>query len=67
MYEMRNVENRMHSVRIGYFYNMAAPIDFNNNAFNKDTAAVSLDRVFYPISLQIILNINNVSAVLRPE
>ena len=32
-------------------YNMAAPIDLNNNAFNKDTAAVSLERVIYPISL----------------
>ena len=51
MYEMRNVENRMHSVRIGYYYDMAAPIDLNNNDFNKDTAAVSLERVIDPISL----------------
>ena len=46
---MRNVENRMHSVRIGYYFNMAAPIGLINNAFHKDTAAVSLDRVIYPI------------------
>ena len=49
---------------LAIIYNMAAPIDLNNNAFNKDTAAVSLERVIYPISLYIILNINNFSAVL---
>ena len=36
---------------LAIIYSMAAPIDFNNNAFIKDTAAVSLERVFYPISL----------------
>ena len=52
IYEMRNGENRMHSVRIGYYLQYGgAVIDLNNNAFNKDTAAVSLERVIYPISL----------------
>ena len=48
MYEMRNVENRMHSVRNGYYYNMAASMeDANNNAVNKDAAGVE-ERVIYP-------------------
>ena len=54
MYEMRNVENRMHSVRIGYLQYGGANKAWSsliNTAFNKDTAAVSLDRVIYPISL----------------
>ena len=36
---------------LAIIYNMAVPIDLNNNAFNKDTAAVSLERVISPISL----------------
>ena len=53
MYEMRNVENRMHSFELASYYlqNGGTHIDLNNNAFNKDTAAVSLERAIYPISV----------------
>ena len=44
MYEMGNIENRMHSFELAIIYKMAAPIDMNINAFNKDTAAMSLER-----------------------
>ena len=37
--------------KLAIIYNMAAPIDLNNNAFNKDMAAVSLERVIFPILL----------------
>ena len=36
---------------LAIIYNMAVPIGLINTAFNKDTAAVSLDRVIYPISM----------------
>ena len=38
---------------LAIIYNMAAPnvIDLNNNPFNKDTVAVSQERVIYPTSL----------------
>ena len=36
---------------LAIIYKMAAPIDLNNNAFNKDTAAMSLERAIYPISV----------------
>ena len=36
---------------LAIIYNMAAPIDLNNNPFNKDTVAVSLERIIYPTSL----------------
>ena len=34
---------------LAIIYKIAAPIDLNNNAFNEDRAAMSLERVIYPI------------------
>ena len=51
MYEMQMLRTECTPFELAIIYNMAAPIDFNNNTFNKDMAAVSLERVFYPISL----------------
>ena len=51
---MGNVENRMHSVRIGYYlqYGDTHRLEiYYNNPFNKDTVAVSLEGVIYPTSL----------------
>ena len=53
-------------LELAIIYNMAAPIALNNNAFNKDTAAVSLES-HLPNTLKMIRNINNVSAVLWPD
>ena len=36
---------------LAIIYNNGGPYKLFNNAFNKDTAAVLLERVIYPISL----------------